>query len=387
MNKFKRVLLLTFVIGGMVFAILKYTPQPSICRDINNQSTTAQKQIETEIYNRADIDIKKHLLADSISKGNSMIEKVNDDIEYILLTVDGEYTIKHDSTPEQNAWTEWALDSTLQIKLKYQATYSIPVDKLKMYMDNATVKVEYDTQDIQVKSIEIKQYNVSEMRNFLGKRYNNYETIALIEIAQTRIRDMLQGNEGMIRKAQKNLEAHLKFLGRQFGIHSIHFNNSYIEHIASYEYIDNGNVAYGHPNKNMTKEVKYIAVHSTCNSNLDALSHEKWLNNDPKSNAVHYYIDDAKIVNTLDNNMIAWGTGNDYNLCSVQLEICEFTDANRQQKAIDNAIELINTLKQEFPNAKVVMHKALSDYDKNCPNIIYGVNAFITETEFMNKLN
>ena len=52
----------------------------------------------------------------------------------------------------------------------------------------------------------------------------------------------------------------------------------------------------------------------------------------------------------------------------MSLEICQFHDETLQQKSIDNAADFVKKLKVIYPDAKVVMHREISQ--TNCPEIL-----------------
>lgn len=144
----------------------------------------------------------------------------------------------------------------------------------------------------------------------------------------------------------------------------------------SYLYCDASNVKYGHNDQHKIKTVTYIVVHSTDNPNADNNAHIKWLNRDKRANAVHYYVDANGVVKALDESIQAWGVGDAKpnqatirNDNSIQIEICEYTDATLQEQAISNAIIFIqDNLLKRYPNAQIVKHQDASG--KYCPRVL-----------------
>lgn len=143
-----------------------------------------------------------------------------------------------------------------------------------------------------------------------------------------------------------------------------------------YLYCDASNVKYGHNDQLKIREVSYIVVHSTDNPDADNKAHIKWLNRDKHANAVHYYVDANGVVKALDESIQAWGVGDAKlnqstirNSNSIQIEICEYTDAALQEQAVDNAIAFIqDNLLRRYPSAKIVRHQDASG--KYCPRIL-----------------
>ncbi|MGL5327901.1 MAG: N-acetylmuramoyl-L-alanine amidase [Peptostreptococcaceae bacterium] len=388
-RKFRKSLLKVLAIGMGLFIILStFLPKTNInsveyATGFNNTITQEQvKDVEEEIYNRADIDIRKQLLQDRIESANLLVHNVSSDVEYILSTTYCDYTASHNSSPEDN-WNDWLVDSKIEVALNCEVITSIPANKVSLSVDkHGVVNVSYSKADIKVKSININKYNVITDKKILGHKYTNEEVLALIEIAQGNIRDRINNDQSHINNASKTLENYFIQIGKEFQVYAINFNGEYTQQIKGFEYVDNGNVRFGHPNTSMKHEVKYIVVHSTANDNVGALAHDKYLNTEQNSNAAHYYVDDKYVVNTLDNNMYGYHTGNDYNGESVGIEVCEFTDMDRQLKTLENTKQLITALKQEFPNAEVVFHHDLSDVSKPCPSLVFVDKSF-TMNEFM----
>ena len=152
------------------------------------------------------------------------------------------------------------------------------------------------------------------------------------------------------------------------------------------------NVKYGHNNTPLSKEnVKYIIIHGTGEEvkDVDAMNFITNLNRDDggelnnKKNATHFYIDDSKIVQALDLNIESWNAGEEYNPYSISLEICTYINKSKQEQAIRNAVSLVEILKKEYPQAKIVSHKQVSSYGKKCPSFIYGDDAIMNEDTFL----
>lgn len=390
MNKklnIKNFIIKVIVVAGSVYILFSsLIPNFTYTARQNIEETRIEKQIEKEVVSRSNIDLQKQIMKDRLESAKSMITQINSDVEYILATVNGSHSVHHSKSPEDN-WNDILVDSSVELKTEYQAILSIPSDKVVTSIDKSgTVILHYDTRDIEVKSVEIKSYTTIFDTKLFGKKYTNDELIGLIELAQNEIRNDISHNKDLIHSASKTLESHMKQMGEQFNIYAINFNNKYTENIKGYEYIDSGNVKYGHPNKHKTEPIKYIVIHSTSNPNVDAEAHVSYLNNVENSNAANYYIDYDSIQNTLDDEMYPYHTGNSINNESIGIELCEFDDINKQLQTIHNASDLIHMLQEKYPDAEVVMHKQVSDWGKNCPSIVYGNNPKFTEKELIDLL-
>ena len=178
-------------------------------------------------------------------------------------------------------------------------------------------------------------------------------------------------------------------MAKTSGVYSVCFNGGKTTIInKTYNFFDCRNVKYGYDSNAILKQdnVKYIIVHGTSNDGVSAENHIKWLNDDNASdqNACHFYVDPSGIYQALDTNIISWNAGNKYNDKSVSVEICTYSDHTKQMQSIHNAKVVVDILKRQFPNAKVVTHKQVSDWNKPCPSFIYSDNPIMTEDEFLN---
>ena len=176
-------------------------------------------------------------------------------------------------------------------------------------------------------------------------------------------------------------------MGKTCGVYSVCFNGGKTTiSNKTYNFFDCRNVKYGYDSNTMLKQedVKYIILHGTGNVNVDAKSHIKWLNDDSVTgqNATHFYVDPSGIYQALDTNIVSWNA-KEYNNKSVSIEVCTYDNPTKQMQAIQNAKVVVDILKRQFPDAKIVTHKQLSDWGKPCPSFVYCDNAIMNEKEFL----
>lgn len=122
------------------------------------------------------------------------------------------------------------------------------------------------------------------------------------------------------------------------------------------------------------KKIEYIVIHDTNNKNkgADAEAHYRYFNGGDRGASAHYFVDDAKILQIIDDSMSAWHVGDGKgkfgitNQNSLGIEICVNSDGN-YEKAVANAIELTKYLMEKYniPLEKVVRHYDASR--KLCP--------------------
>lgn len=338
------------------------------------------EDIKTEqeiIQKRAEIDIQKQIYEEQSKNAAIFLDLINTKTEFLLSTNEGTATQKIDKTPNSDGFFDWR-NSEIYVKTQYKVIMSIPISLVSFNVDEkGTVNISYNDNDITVKAIET-QDTIVEEKAWFGKAFTEEEKTAIRELIKDRIRDTYNEDKQIKDICKQSLKDTIMELAQKFGVHCVQFNNDTPDTL-TFNYIDDSNVAYGWNKDKSVNEVKYIVLHSTSNLEKDGLTHVHWLNNDPKASAVHFYIDDQNVIKTLDTTKYAYGLKNNggkeiHNDNSIQIEICEFSDPARQEKAIKNtedfvANTLLPLLKEQGYNPKVVTH-----YDatgKNCPRIFF----------------
>lgn len=362
------------ILGSVVILVLGNFKAKDKVKELN-QEIAIEQQINNEIQkeiNRKDIDIKREILENKLTNAKMMIEKIDDNQELVLKTLhincNNEFSRKVDG--------EFTFFNNASIDVESDFTVKLGIDTSLVNVNaerDGNVNITYNKQDIHILSIETNGTTYAECKQLFGKSYSKKEMLGIMEYNKNKVRNEII-NSGCLEKAEEKLQDYYLNIAKQFGVHSIQFNNGSINITTpSYVYHDCTNVKYGHNNEYM-EEIKFIVIHSTANPNLDALSHIAWLNNDgcKDQNSAHFYIDDVNVCQSLDLDIQGWHTGNKYNKNSIGIEICEFKDKTRQLQAIKNTRDVLCILQEKYPDAKVVFHKELSSYDKNCPLLCYG---------------
>jgi len=147
-------------------------------------------------------------------------------------------------------------------------------------------------------------------------------------------------------------------------------------------------VPKGHCIPNVKITPTTITIHNTGNNNASAKNNHNYMKNINKSGerkaSWHFTIDDTEIYQAQSTNYKCYHAGaSTGNNTSIGIEICQFTDSNRQLKAYKNAIELVKILLKyhNFTIDKVVQHNKWSG--KDCPQLLrankfgYNWNWFI----------
>ena len=390
MKLFKRALFEIFVISSVVVCSLTFINKDNN-KDVSPLLTTTNRSVEevTKEQEKMDvaIDIKKEILNGKLTKANAMITKTSEDLELVLLTLDGNINTTHARKTEDDF--VFFNQANLNVKLDFTCKIGISVSDIKFeVLNDGGIGIQYNKDDIKILSTQINNTTYSENKDVFAKKFSKSELISIIEGNTDKIKSAIENNDKYINKANKALQSYYCEMGKTCGIYSICFNGGKTTIInKTYNFFDYTNVKYGHGNVELKQEnVRYIILHGTSNDGVSAENHIKWLNDNTATdqNACHFYIDNIGIYQALNTNVISWNAGKEYNDKSVSVEICTYSNHTKQMQSIHNAKTVVDILKRQFPNAKVVTHKQVSDWSKPCPSFVYGDDAIISEEEFLN---
>ena len=388
MKLFKRVLVEMLVISSVVVCSLTFINKDNN-KDVAPLLTTTNRSVEevTKEQEQMDvaIDIKKEILDEKLTKANAMITKTSEDLELVLVTLDGTINTSHSRKTEDDF--VFFNQANLNVKLDFTCKIGISTNDIKFeVLNDGGVGITYNKDDIKILSTQINNTTYSENKDVFGKKFSKSELISIIESNTDKITTAIANNDKYINKADKALQKYYYDIGKTFGVYSICFNGGKTVIVnKTYNFFDYTNVKYGHNNTPLKQEdVKYIILHGTGNVNVSAENHIKWLNDDTTTgqNSCHFYVDPTGIYQALNTNIVSWNA-KEYNNKSVSIEICTYDNPTKQLQAIQNSKIIVDILKRKFPNAKVVTHNQVSSYGKKCPSFIYDSNAVITEEEFL----
>lgn len=135
----------------------------------------------------------------------------------------------------------------------------------------------------------------------------------------------------------------------------------------------------------ITMKPLYITAHSTANLKSTAKNERAWLTNPSNTSETgyHYVVDDIEVIECIPPNQVAWHAGDGRgrgNMASIGIEICE---SGNREKALDNAVKLIQHLMKTHQISKVVRHYDWSK--KNCPRILNTDGKWTLWNEFYNR--
>lgn len=85
-----------------------------------------------------------------------------------------------------------------------------------------------------------------------------------------------------------------------------------------------------------------LTVHNTANPDTIARNNRDYFANHPGASAsTHYVVDDREVILCIPEDEVSWHAGSVANHSSISLEVCEFTNPQKQQHANQLAAELV----------------------------------------------
>lgn len=84
-----------------------------------------------------------------------------------------------------------------------------------------------------------------------------------------------------------------------------------------------------------------VTIHNTGNPNSTAQNNRDYFSNHPDAKvSSHWVVDDKEAIQCIPENEMSWHAGPEANRQSISIEVCEFTDPVRHEKAYLNAVKL-----------------------------------------------
>lgn len=272
---------------------------------------------------------------------------------------------------------KWNTENSFSLKIFYEAVFTINIEDICVDIDkNGILNIQYDLTNINLKSIDIKNFSYSET-DLLAKKCSVNEIFEIIDESKIEIKKEIESNLSYKMNAAKDFEKKTSSFVKSLDLFGVRYNKTELQQFkAYYSYKDMSNVNHGYNPNQKVQQIEYIVIHSTDNPDVSALEHIHWLNTSKKdAKAVHYYIDNKNVIKALDESIQAWGVGDAKiktdikNSNSIQIEICELKNSDEQDMAINNAIMFIkDVILKQYPSAKIVTHHDASR--KYCPRII-----------------
>jgi N-acetylmuramoyl-L-alanine amidase len=369
------IIVMLIILGCLIKNLLSNKVNANDTQTKTENLTKVEAKVVEQEKLKAEANITKAVLDVRASKSKRFVEEINNEIEYITLSESGKHSISHSRLNEDTGKIKkFFKKSNIEVNFDYTGIFSIPTSDIFMYVDDGAVHIEYDPDKIIVKSVETSNVTTQSDKALFGKEYSNQEVLSLLEIAKDDISKQLKNDSNLKTQSINNLNVYFTKVAKKLEIEELVINDETVIE-PSYQFINNGTIAHNQPNEALNS-AEFIIIHSTACSDITALQFYDTLNNAPtqRGTSCHFYIDDVNVVQAIATNLKSYncGVNNDSgidNNNSLSLEICEFTDPERQQKAIENASDFVkNVLLKEFPNCAVVAHRDAKA--TQCPRIL-----------------
>lgn len=203
----KRILLVLFLI---IIFIITY----EIYKYIKNYNS----KLRIENNSKCEVELQKELLNNNLKNAQNFVETINNNVALTLLRTNGELTLSHDKTPNNNKFTEWLLNSDILIYAKYNAAFTIETSNINVKIDkNNVVNINYTLKDIELSLIDITDFNTSENKSIFGSSYTPKQIAALEKITRDTIMSETNRYDNIL-MAQKNLESYYMSLADNLNV-------------------------------------------------------------------------------------------------------------------------------------------------------------------------
>lgn len=190
-----------------------------------NEKTSKVKSQEQKVAEQLAIENQKkldeELLRAKIIKANNFVKSISNETEIIVLSENGEYTINHDRTPENNWYSEWLNNAEISIKFDYRTIFSMKTANINFTVTSkGAVNINYDTREIGITAIDISNVIPSQKTSLFGSKYKPTEVTALEDIAKEKVRSESY-NDDNISKANTNLKSFINDWATKFDVDDI----------------------------------------------------------------------------------------------------------------------------------------------------------------------
>ncbi|MDO4720980.1 MAG: N-acetylmuramoyl-L-alanine amidase [Peptostreptococcaceae bacterium] len=128
-----------------------------------------------------------------------------------------------------------------------------------------------------------------------------------------------------------------------------------------------------------TKPIQYVVIHDTANTRAgaDALSHYRYFDSADRQASAHYFVDDRRIVQTVEDTDTAWHGGRSVtevsNDNSIGIEICVNSDGD-YRRAVEKTAELAAFLLKKYALSIDRLKRHYDISRKICPRSMYAEN-------------
>ena len=204
---FKGVLTL-IVLGIVVFLGYNYVQYKN--QEVDN--------LKREVQAENDAKLQEELLRREMEKSETLIDAINNDIALTLLRTKGNVKLTHDKTPENNGWTEWLFNSDIKVYADFTTAFTIETSQIDTkILEDGTVSISYDEDDIKLSLVDITDYKVSTNKSIFGSSYKPDQVAAFEQIAHNSVIEKVNTETNLL-QASKNLEAYFTTLATNLDV-------------------------------------------------------------------------------------------------------------------------------------------------------------------------
>lgn len=117
-----------------------------------------------------------------------------------------------------------------------------------------------------------------------------------------------------------------------------------------------------------------VTMHNTDNPNSTAQNNRDYFSNHENAKvSSHWVVDDKEAIQCIPETEMSWHAGAEANRQSISIEVCEFTDPARHERAYRNAVTLAADIlrRHKWGADKLTTHKRWTG--KNCPRHILPI--------------
>lgn len=204
---FKGILILT-VLGIVVFLGYNYVQYKN--QEVDN--------LKREVQAENDAKLQEELLKREMEKSETLIDAINNDIALTLLRTKGNVKLTHDKTPENNGLTEWLFNSDITVYADFTTAFTIETSQIDAkILEDGTVSISYDEDDIKLSLVDITDYKVSTNKSIFGSSYKPDQVAAFEQIARNSVIEKVNTETNLL-QASKNLESYLTVLATNLDV-------------------------------------------------------------------------------------------------------------------------------------------------------------------------
>ncbi len=175
-------------------------------------------ELNREVQAENDAKLQEELLKREMEKSETFIDAINNNVALTVLRTKGNVKLTHDKTPSNNGWTEWLFNSDINAYADFSTAFTIETSDIHTkILEDGTVLISYDEDDIKLSSIDITNYAVSTNKSVFGSSYKPDEVAALEQIAHDSVSKKVNSETNLL-QANKNLETFLTTLADHFEV-------------------------------------------------------------------------------------------------------------------------------------------------------------------------